>query len=320
MQDYFAFGGCFRSEVEFPDLSTCPPSDVPNWEISISTAEPIEPGELQGVKEFEPGWALRLHRLRAGWRLEYGASGSYEVLGKGRRMVWHPGSDRREEVARAVILGPLMALALHESGTLCLHGSAVAVGQRGVGFLAPKGYGKSTLAAVLAAAGGRLMSDDLVAVTPSADPHILPGVHSVRMWNDVAELLTDAFPEAHVHEGWKKTLTNLPRQRLEWERLPLDAIYLISPVAEPAGGRPVGRALVGPGEAALSLARNTKITDDLVGYLEAGTMLRWIAEIVSRVPVYQLDIQRDLARLPEIAAQILAWHSGTDSPEMDTAG
>ncbi|CAN5879465.1 hypothetical protein BH20GEM1_BH20GEM1_09050 [soil metagenome] len=320
MQDYFAFGGCFRSEVEFPDLSSCPPSEVPDWEITISTAEPTELGELQGVREFEPGWALRLHRLRAGWRLEYGASGSYEILDEGHRIVWHPGSDRREELVRAVILGPLMALALHESGTLCLHGSAVAVGQRGVGFLAPKGYGKSTLAAVLAAAGGRLMSDDLVAVTPSADPHILPGVHSVRMCSDVAELLADAFPGAQVHEGWKKTLTDLPRQRLGWERLPLDAIYLISPVAEPPGGRPVGRMLVGRGEAALSLARNTKITDDLVGYLEAGTMLRWIAEIVSRVPVYQLDIQWDLERLPEIAAQILSWHSGANVPETDAAG
>jgi hypothetical protein len=208
-----------------------------------------------------------------------------------------------------------MALALHEAGTLCLHGSAVAVGQGGVGFLAPKGYGKSTLAAVLAAAGGRLMSDDVVAVIPSTAPEILPGVHSVRMWSDVTELLTEAFPGAQVRDGWKKTLTNLPRHRLGWERLPLDAVYLIRPNSDSREDMAASRVRVGPGEAALSLARNTKLTDDLVGFLEAGKMLQWIGEVVSRIPVYQLEVPWDLERLPGVAAQILSWHSGTTSSE-----
>lgn len=317
MQNYFAFGGCFRSELEFPDLSIRPPAEVPDWEITISTGTPAEQGELQGVRELEPGWPLRLHRIRQGWRLEYGPTGSYEVANGGHRIVWHPGSDRREEIVRAVILGPLMALALHTSGVLCLHGSAVAVSQGGLGFLAPKGYGKSTLAAVLAAAGGRLMSDDLVAVTPSTRPEILPGVHSVRMWGDVAELLTEAFPEARVRNGTKKTLTNLPHHRLAWERIPLHAIYLITPVAE-SPEKVVRRKRIERGEAALSLARNTKLTDDLVGFLEAGTMLRWIAEIVARVPVYRLEMLWDLKSLPQVATQILSWHSDGNTSMRET--
>jgi hypothetical protein len=201
-----------------------------------------------------------------------------------------------------------MALALHESGTLCLHGSAVAVEQKGIGFLAPKGFGKSTLAAFLTAAGGRLMSDDLVAVTPTIAPEILPGVHSVRIWNDVIGLLSSAFPDALVRDGWKKTLTNLPPHCLAWERLPLDAIYLIKPISDSPDGQSVNRRRIPLGQATLSLARNTKLTDDLVGYTEAGRMLKWIAEIVERVPIYTLEIPRDLKRLPEVASQILSWH------------
>ena len=153
MQDYFAFGGCLRSELEFPDLSPAAEFEVPDWEIRAFSSVPTEQGTLSGERVIDPNWALRLYRLPEGWRLEYGATGSYEVLERGRRIIWYHGTVRREEVVRAVILGPIMALALHESGTLCLHGSAVTIGERGIGFLAPKGYGKSTLAVALTAAG-----------------------------------------------------------------------------------------------------------------------------------------------------------------------
>jgi hypothetical protein len=278
--------------------------------VIVSTDPPTEPGEIQGVREVEPGWVLRLFRLEEGWRLEYEATGSYEVLDKGRRIIWHQGLDRREEVVRAVILGPIMALALHEAGTLCLHGSAIAIERKGIGFLGPKGYGKSTLAIALAAAGGRLMSDDLVAVNTSTIPKMLPGVHSVRMRSDVTDLMVDEFPGAHVRDGWKKTLTMLPPHRLCWEPAALDALYLIKPVPETRDDTGVRRKKLESVDAAVSLVRHRKLTDELVGSRESGTMLRWIAEIVSRVPIYELEVPRKLERLPGVASRILSWHGG----------
>jgi len=53
---------------------------------------------------------------------------------------------------------------------------------------------------------------------------------------------------------------------------------------------------------------------DLLGNVEAGTMLPWIVEIVSRVTVYELDVPRNLARLPGVAAQICSWHSQSSLP------
>ena len=61
-------------------------------------------------------------------------------------------------------------------------------------------------------------------------------------------------------------------------------------------------------EAALSLATHTKITD-LVSHLEEGKMLRWISQVVARVPVYRLEVSRDLERLPSVAEQIVSWHT-----------
>lgn len=308
MPDYFAFGGCFRSELEFPDLSPFSRSAPPDWEVGISTSPPIRGGEAQGEREVEPGWVLRLFRVAGGWRLDYQPSGSYAILDGGRRVVWHPGTDRREEVARAVILGPVMALALHEAGLVCLHGSAVAVAGKGVGFLAPKGYGKSTLAVALAAAGGQLMSDDLVAVTRAPTPEITPGVHSARILDDVAGIVLRQFPGARIRAGWKGTVTGLPPERLAWDRVPLAALYLVRPV--PGDDPGVDRAPLPAMEAALALVRHTKLFEELIGSRERGTMLGWITEVASRVPVYHVDVPRKLERLPEVASRILSWHGG----------
>lgn len=308
MPDYFAFGGCFRSELEFPDLSPSPHAATPDWEIKVSASSspPDGTGQVLGEWQVEPGWVLRLFCVEDGWRLDYGASGSYSIRENGRRIVWYQGSDRREEVARAVILGPVMALALHASGLLCLHGSAVAAGGRGLGFLGSKGYGKSTLAMALAAAGGRLLSDDLVAVIRAPPPRIVPGVHSIRIREDVTRIVGSEFPDARVQEGWKGTLTNLPSERLAWEPVPLAVLYLIRPTEQKV--RDVEREPLEARDAALALVRHTKLFPDLIGNQVMGTMLEWITELVAGIPVYHIDVPRTLERLPAVASRILSWH------------
>lgn len=309
MNDYFVFGGRLRSELEFPDLSPATPRDAPDWELQVSGTEvPQVPSDFQGMYEVGLGWVFRLYRLANGFRLEYGTTGSYDILSAGRQIVWYPGSDAPLEMVRAIILGPVMALALHESGILCLHGSAVAIEGKGVAFLAHKHFGKSTLAIALTAAGGRLITDDLVAVNPSPFPTVRPGVHSVRMRSDVAERLSPEFPGTTVHDGWKKTLTNLPKHQLAWESAPLSAIYLLEPVKQIPGGHAVLRTRLPLIQATASLAHRTKLADELVGYGSAGAMLQWIAMIVSAVPVYRLEVLRDLERLPEVVRQFMVWY------------
>lgn len=308
MYHYFAFGGCLRSELEFPDLSPLPARDVVDREVRVSAAPSAEDGEFQGLHEVEPGWVLRLYRSGSGLRVDYGPTGSYEILSGGREITWHPGPDRRLEVARAVLLGPVMALALYEAGILCLHGSAVAVDDRGAAFLAPKGYGKSTLAVALVAGGARLMSDDVVAVKSLPEPCLIPGVHSARLFKDVQDTWMEKLPGTILREGWKGTITNFPAERLCWGECPLDAIYLLEPVMDSRSEHGAHRARLPPIRAVTALARHKKLSDEMIGYHAAGTMLKWIGDLVSRVPVYQLHIARDLERLPDVARQVLAWH------------
>lgn len=319
MNDYFVFGGSLRSELEFPDLSRANRIDRPDWELRLDRSDPPEPVELRGTREVEPGWTYRLYRVENGFLLEYGGTGSYAVLSGGKEIVWYPGTKPEDpeilrEMARAIVLGPVMALALHQAGILCLHGSAVTIGGKAVAFLAPKYHGKSTLALALTAAGARLLTDDLVAIDPGPPPVVRPGVHSVRVREDVAERLGSRFSQATLNPGFKTTVTNLPPSDLAWEPAPLAAIYLPFAVTELEDDLAVSREILTPVQAAASLAHEKKLTDGLIGLADAGSMLQWIASVTARVPVYRLAVLRGLERLPDVVRMVMGWHGSTPAP------
>src|SRR3954447_15177733 len=71
----------------------------------------------------------------------------------------YPGVDER--VLRLLVLGPVLAVLLHQRGRLLLHASAVAVDNEAVLFLGSAGWGKSTMAATLHARGHSLVTDDI---------------------------------------------------------------------------------------------------------------------------------------------------------------
>lgn len=320
MTDYFVFGGRLRSELEFPDLSPVDPGMRPDWEFRIDPSSPPAPIELLGMREIAPEWAFRLYRVAGGRCLEYGGTGSFEISSDGRQIVWYPGTEpedekTRSEMARAIVLGPVMALILQQSGILCLHGSAVAIQGRGVAFLAPKVHGKSTLALALTAAGARLMTDDLVAIDPEPSPVLLPGVHSVRVKPDVAELLGTEFSGAERNPGFKTTFSRLASDSLAWEPVPLGAIYLLEPSNDLEPGVHATREALPAVRAAAALAHGKKLTDGLMGSASAGELLDSIATVSSRVPVFRLRFCAGLERLPDVVGEVLSWHASDEGEE-----
>jgi hypothetical protein len=322
MNEYFVFGGYLRSELEFPDLSRGVAAGRPEWELRVEPGPPPDPIELQGTRWIEPGWTYFLHRVEGGLRLDYGETGSYGIFESGRRIVWYPGPEPmdpavRDEMVRAIVLGPVMALALQRSGLLCLHGSAVTIGDRGVGFIAPKLHGKSTLALALVDAGARLLTDDLVAIEPTHAPVVRPGVHSVRLGKDIVDRLGGRFPGSVLKQGFKTTLTALSAEQLAWEPVPLAALYHLRPTADLIDGSPVRREMLPPTEAAAALALGKKLTDGLMGSANAAAALDWIAAVCTRVPVHRLSFVRDLDRLPEIVGEVMAWHESPTATRAD---
>jgi len=312
LRDYAAFGGVLRSEIAFPELEIARRATRPDWTLLVELSRP-SPHALTPLGERQVGAEhYRLWRAADGLRLEHSHAGTFDVSADGRYIRWYHQREALPELVRTIVLGPAIALALELAGFLCLHGSAVSLDGRASAFLAPKYFGKSTLATALTAAGGRLLADDLLVVNAGTPVTVRPGVASVRLWADTAAALPlDAISQTLIH-GVKTTVTGFRDEALARTPTALGDIYLLSPVRADAGAPPVARTRLGPMEAAIALARHTKLPDSLVGLRAAGSQLATAAKVAASVPVWRLHVVRDMSRLEAIVRQLIEWSLGND--------
>lgn len=307
LRDYCAFGGILRSEIEFPELSVAKNSIRPDWTLLVEPGDPppstlVHLGERR-VREEQ----YHLWRSAQGFRLTYSHAGTFDISRDGTHMIWYRRCDAVLELVRSVVLGPAIALALESAGLLCLHGSAVALQGYAVAFVAPKHFGKSTIATALTMAGGQLIGDDLLVVRPGPPATVRPGVASVRLWPDVAGALPLERVCDTVLTGVKTTVTGFAEESVASTNTPLRAIYVLSPVAIGADTRVVWRTRLSPAEATISLAQQTKLPDSLVGLRGAGVRLALAAGVAATVPVWRLHTVRDLAELDVVVRQVTDW-------------
>lgn len=307
MTRYRIFGNALDSDIALPSLR---PSELPagRWRLrTVRHSLPPEAGEQLGA-DVQGICRTSVHRQGDGLLYRHSCTGAFALEAEGTDISWYPAEGADEDVVQNDVMGRLMALALHLGGFTCLHGSAIAFEQGAGTFLAPKGYGKSTLAAALVEAGGRLVSDDTVAVTPDRMPMVMPGIPHLRLRHDsAAHALSGAADSPQGGDG-KHVVTDLADGRLLDEAAPLSAIYILAPV--PADGRaPVVRTPMPGVHAAMSLVQHTKVGVLLRGS-EAPAVFDRASRLAQRVPVYELAIARDLHRLPEVVATIGNWHGG----------
>jgi hypothetical protein len=317
-RDYAVFGGVLRSELHFPELleTDC---GSPDWTLTIASASAPASDAVPLGERTVGGESYRLARTSAGLRLEYSHAGCFEISSRGSEIVWQPTTDANVELARAIVLGPALALALEANGLLCLHGSAVAIGDRAVAFLAPKHHGKSTLALALTAGGARLISDDTLAVGPGPPAMLRPGTASVRVWDDTARALRVAQLCTSMAHGAKITMSGFEATRLMDATVALDSVYLLTPIVASTAPRPVARTLLSAPAGAIALSRHAKVPDSLSGLDAAGVRLKAAATVAATVPVYTLYVARDFDILPEIIQQLQSWH-GTASTSLTSVG
>lgn len=308
MPDYAVFGGCLRSDIAFRELALVQ-SGRPDWTLRTVQAVGASCGaERLGQDQVDGSVYVRLYRRRDGYLLEFDDTGSFEVSAGGSEIRWCPGPHATLEAARTDVIGRVLAVALHASGTLSLHGSAVALGCGGVAFLAPKFHGKSTLALALANAGARLITDDTLPVDPGPPASVRPGVHSLRLWDDSVARLGSVAAEATPPRGEKHLVKNLPDARMLLVPTALHAIYLLSPVAS-TNGVAVRRTRLSAVPSVLSLVRHAKL-GPLLGRSESVHVFESAVAIARTVPVYTLEVFRDFDRLPEVVEELMGWHAG----------
>lgn len=308
MMHYKVFGDLLETPLPFPELRPGAGSNVgrPRWHLELSDdVEPKGPLMPLGEEQLANGVVARLWRSPSGEHvLRFEDTGAFRVSADGSRIRWHLPDQDQLELGRIDFLGRVLAVAAHLQGQLCLHGSAVALSDgAALGFMAPKGFGKSTLALELVREGARLLTDDTLPVHPQTG-EAGPGVHSVRLHEDVLERHR-ALGRKRVSLGVKTVVEELPEQALTERRTPLSTLYALVPVSP---GEAVRREELPSPVAVLTLIQYSKL-GALLGGPAAAEVLDRAASIASRVRVCRLFVPRRLSRLPEVAAALGEWEA-----------
>jgi len=309
MNSYQVFGGVLRSELEFPELDRATRGE-PDWTLTVTTSPAPEAplGEQLGEDKVDHGVMVRSYVTPRGFRLVYEDTGVFDITAEGREVRWYRPESADLEAGRLDVLGRVLALALHASGWLSLHGSAVAMADGAVAFLAPKGNGKSTLAFALMRAGAALMTDDTVVIGSGSPATVRPGVQSVRLFQDSAAWLSAPAPIAGTSDV-KATFGQLSDDARRLTRAPLAALYLLESVPAGTIAEPLERQRLDGPEAVFGLLGQTKI-GALLGGSEAPIVFASVVALAEESAIYKLRVTRDYERLGTVVERIMGWHGG----------
>jgi hypothetical protein len=228
--------------------------------------------------------------------------GSFLARG-GQEIIVDPRPDADERVIRLCLLGPALALILHQRQRLVLHASAVAVGDKAIVFLGGQGWGKSTLAAALHVRGCEMLADDVTAIQVDSDsPKVLPGFPQFKLWPAAVTAL-GANPETLplLHPDFAKralcVATGFPRGPL-----PLKHIYVLAP------GQRMEIESLSPKEALLELIRHSyagRFGNHLLQATGSATHFKQCAWLVQNARLYRFRRSASLSVIDEHASALI---------------
>ncbi len=317
---YEAFGRRLGSSIPLPELRPTSPGAFQWCFRVVDSLTPVEEPELLGEEPIYGSVAARLFRHRDGYRVTVDDTGVFDLSADGRTIRWLPNPEPWWDFGRSHLIGRILAMALQLEGTLTLHASAVEMGDGVIAFLAPKHFGKSTLALSLFRAGARFVTDDSLAVETASDVVAWPGVQSLRVRPgeaDVERILGERVTVAPGRDG-KAFLPPFPRDRVLDALRRLSAVYFLRPVDPSSGAFPVERIRLPRIEATMRLLGMTKI-GAMLGSTFAPELLEGVSRVAAEAPVYDLKLVRDLDRLPHAVETLRSWH-GLPLGERRSAG
>ena len=304
MPTYELYGSRLESSIDFPEL-TPSGAGAARWQFRMAEQlDAMRDPVTLGSERIYGDVHAELVAHQGGHRIIVGDTGSFDLSPEGS-ISCAPLATAWPDFIRAHCVGRVLATALFLDGQLPLHGSAARLGDGVVAFLAPKGFGKSSLALALTRAGGAFVTDDTLPLELGDPVRAWPGVRSVRLRPDVADALGATATLGTTREG-KLVVDAASFGAVSDAPAPLAAIYLIDP-APPEEEGPITRTPLEPIIAAVAVVAHVKI-GRMLGSGAAAQMLERVAAVVRAVPVARLRIPRSLARLDAVTAQLVAWH------------
>jgi hypothetical protein len=290
---YRAYGLVIGSDVALPELEPTAPA-TPDLEIAVG---PVDfPGRAA-----QDATSFRFEPMRQ--YLSWQAVGTF-MISDANRIAVDPAPGVDDPLLAFPLLGPVMALALHQRGLLVLHASAIEVDGKSVIFMGDKGAGKSTTAGAMIRAGHRLLTDDVVALDLSGPdrPMILPGFPQLKLAADAAGAirLEQAEVRPQVHPQIDKAQHRL-RDGFSAEAVPVSRIYVLERSVR-AATSPLSGAAALP--AIIKFSYITRFGRQALPGDFAALHLRQCAHVAGRVGVSRLEVAAGLDRIDEAVAAI----------------
>lgn len=293
-----AYGLSLQSEVTFPDLVPAPCAASPD--VVIRQGKVTLPAEFAGKSIY---FRLEKEVAYLFWR----DKGAFQ-LREGRELLFEPAPGVKATALRPFLLGTVFATLLFQRDFLVLHASAAALQltdgrTAAVAFAGHSGEGKSTMGAAMHQHGHLALTDDLVAIPEGEDaaPLVAPGFARFKLRAPSVEAmrasLPGALPWSDEHEAYLLRLS----ERFATAPQPLQAIYFL-------GNAPSVRIEPLSGPDALMKLVNISYCVRAMNAGNSAHNFLWCAQLMRRVPMFQLLRPRDLERLDEVV-QAVEEHS-----------
>lgn len=218
-----------------------------------------------------------------GWWLRFYRTCDFVVTPDGRSATVRVVEGADPGVAGILTAGALLSFLITVRGDVVLHASAVQVGSGAVAFVGRSGMGKSTMATLMCAAGGSLITDDVLRLDDDGDGRLACrlGATELRLRKSAAELVEQftVAPSSRLTSDARDALSVVPSRT---DGLPLAGIVFPLPDREREA---IELTRMGPMDALITLLRFPR----LLGWTDPEILDRQFqqaGEIVERVPVF----------------------------------
>jgi hypothetical protein len=284
---------------------------LPHWLREISTTQ-IETSYVADYKSECGEPALRVFRVLDGkyFRFSYADQTEFLIDHEGTEVYADWVEPLTLEDTATYLLGPVMGFVMLLRGVVCLHASAVAIGDRAIALLGPAGAGKSTTAAAFSDRGFAVLAEDVVTLDDRGDRFFVrPGYPCIRLWPASVKALYGC--ETHLPRltpNWDKCYLDLSKQ-FQAKPLPLAAIYQLAE-RQHDHAAPFIQALNGS-DALMSLVANTYATKLMDKQMRAREF-ELLGRVLNYVPVRRVTPHADAGRIGDLCARILADFQDVD--------
>ena len=278
---------------------------LPSWLDEVSASQ-VETSFVADYNDELGEPVLRVFRLLNGKYFRFCYADKTEfVLDRAGTEIWAvwPMSLTLEDTA-TYLLGPIMGFVMLLRGVVCLHASAVAIGNEAIALLGPAGSGKSTTAAAFSERGYNVLAEDVVTLDDRGDQFLVrPGYPCIRLWPASVKALygsEDHLPK--LTPNWDKCYLDL-NDRFENRPLPLAAIYYLNKRSQDLAAPFV--EFLDKSEGFMSVVANTYGTKLMDKQMRAREF-RLLTRVLNYVPLRRVTPHADPMRISELCDRILS--------------